>query len=925
MMFRYLRTSGLTLLAGLALLCSVAGTSFAQKRALTFVDLMKFRQVRQPSISDDGRWVALHASPDRGDGAVVVHAAGSDVRYEIPRGSRPVISHDGRWVVMRLDPPFAEKETGEEEAPKRGLAVTDLRSGETREYAEVDTFAVSADGRWLARLDFRPQSATDTSSAEESGGGQMKRTLGATLVLQELGSSVEIQVADVKRFALSQEGATAAYAVASTDSTRDGLYLRDLNADATVEVPLDVRPRGEYTELTWNKEGDRLAFVGSRTDSTGKADDAGVYWWNGSSVREVVPSSAAPPGWLVPAKNSLRWSKDRERLFFGFRPEPESSTEEDADSAGISDPFDREAILEKAEVDVWHWKDPRIIPQQKKVWKKEHERTYEAVYHLASQTVTPLADRDVLGVGKPENALAMLGKAAAPYYKELSWEGRFFDLYTIDLQSGDKTKVAERLEHTVALSPGGRFVVYYRSPHWYVYDSQSRNTRNVSATLDVPFSNEDHDYPSDPPDYGIGGWVGKDDDVLIYDKYDVWSFALSGGRAPVNLTGGSGRAEAKTFRAIQTDPEQEYYGPNDRILLSSYDDYRKNWGFYSATIGSVGVKRLIEEDKCFHFVAKAKESDVYLFSREDYDEFPDLWVADPDFRHARKLTELNPQIEDFAWGSSELVEWRSADGIPLQGVLIRPGNYEPGRRYPVIVYFYRFMSDRLHVFNEPVVNHRPSFPLYASNGYAIFLPDIRFEIGRPGFSATKAIVPGVQNLVAMGIADPDAIGLHGHSWSGYQTAFIITQTDLFAAAVAGAPVSNMTSAYDGIRWESGLARQFQYEETQSRLGGSLWEVRDRYIANSPVFFADRIHTPLLLTFGDEDGAVPWYQGIELYLAMRRNGKDAIFLQYRGEPHHLKKYPNKLDYSIRMKEYFDHYLKGEPAASWITGGVPYDGD
>ena len=285
---------------------------------------------------------------------------------------------------------------------------------------------------------------------------------------------------------------------------------------------------------------------------------------------------------------------------------------------------------------------------------------------------------------------------------------------------------------------------------------------------------------------------------------------------------------------------------------------------------------------------------------------------------------MNPQTAEFAWGESELVEWSSMDGRPIQGILIKPGNYEEGKTYPVLVYYYRFFTNRLYDFNHVAINHRPCFPYYASNGYAVFLPDIRFDVGNPGFSATKCLVPGVQKLIDMGVADPEAICLHGHSWSGYQTAFAITQTNIFTCAIAGAPVSNMTSAYSGIRWGSGLARQFQYEKSQSRIGGSLWEARDKYIENSPVFFADRIETPLLIMFGDVDDAVPWYQGIELYLAMRRLEKDCIFLQYRDEPHHPKKYANKLDYTIRFREYLDHYLKGEPAADWITKGVPYQG-
>jgi len=322
------------------------------------------------------------------------------------------------------------------------------------------------------------------------------------------------------------------------------------------------------------------------------------------------------------------------------------------------------------------------------------------------------------------------------------------------------------------------------------------------------------------------------------------------------------------------------------------------------------------------FLKKAKKADRIIYTRESFEEFPDIWISDFNFISPQKLTDVNPGKERFLWGTSELVEWKSLDGTRLQGVVIKPENFDSTKRYPVLVYFYRFFSQRLYEFNQVVINHRPCFPFYASHGYVIFLPDMRFEIGRPGNSAFRCIVPGVQKLIDMGIADPKAIGLHGHSWSGYQTAFIVTQTNMFSAAIAGAPVSNMTSAYSGIRWKSGLARQFQYEKSQSRIGKSLWEKPELYIENSPVFFAHRIETPLLIQFEDKDGAVPWYQGIELYLAMRRLDKDCVFLQYNDESHHLKKYPNKLDYTIKMKEYLDHYLKGKPAPDWITKGIPY---
>jgi dipeptidyl aminopeptidase/acylaminoacyl peptidase len=554
--------------------------------------------------------------------------------------------------------------------------------------------------------------------------------------------------------------------------------------------------------------------------------------------------------------------------------------------------------------------------------------------------VVLLADTEVREVRPSDNPRTALGVAEDSWMKQRTWEGFFSDLYLVDLDDGTRRPVARKLSGDPSLSPDGRFVLYYQDADWHLYDGERGTSRNLTAELPVPFADEDHDYPSPPPGYSVGGWVAEGGSletraVLITDKFDLWQFPVAPADEPFRLTAGRGRDEEVLFRVVEMDPEQRAFTPGERLLLTEYHDRDKSWGFATVTVGEEGVATLVHEPKRFAFVAKAEDADVLVYTRESYTEFPDLRVAALDLASTGtaqplrsggvRISDANPQISEFAWGEAELVEWTSLDGVPLQGVLIQPGDRKPGERLPVLVYFYRFFSQRLHDFNEPVVNHRPSFPFYVSHGYAVFLPDIRFEVGRPGLSAVKALVPGVQKLVEMGVADPDAVGLHGHSWSGYQTAFVVTQTNLFKAAVAGAPVSNMTSAYSGIRWGSGLARQFQYERSQSRIGGSLWEARHLYVENSPVFYADRIETPLLIEFGDQDGAVPWTQGIELYLALRRLGKEVIFLQYEGEPHHLERYANKVDYTIRMKEFFDHYLKGEPAPAWMTEGVPYRGE
>ncbi len=930
----YLR---LVLLALLVLSAGLtSGALGAGEKALTYQDIMRFRQIQTPVISQDGLWVAYALRPDRGDGEVIVRHVKDGTQYSIARGSRPTFAKDAGWAATIVRPGALETAMAKKDKPKQGLTLLNLSSGEIQEFAKVKTFAFSDDSRWLAfhHLKADDKKPADKPSAPKKQGEEQEekkptpKVVGTILILIDLTNGEEIQIPHVLHYSFDSSSRFLAFVVADPDGQNNGLYHIRLSEEGWSRNTLLQKEMTHISQLTWSKTGSRLAFVAATLPLDGPADqDASIWIWDGAAdkLAQAVFDNHAPEGWYLPEKNRLSWSKDGRRLFFGFKPAAlrEKAKQPEKEVAEEEDLLDVDLILSQRGVDVWHWNDSFINSQQKVMWRRVQDRTYPAVYHTDSRRIVALADEDMPRVQPNENPDVALGFLDAPYRKMVTWYGGVNDLYLVDLKKGTRIKVAAELEDRSSLSPGGRYVVFYQDQHWHLYDRRGKKTRSLTEDMGVPFNNEDHDYPSSVPSYGTVGWLQDDSAVLIYDKYDIWRFPTRGGEA-VNITGGSGRREDYTFRVLQTDSEKEYFSAGEKLLLSAYHNHEKHWGFYSGSIGGGDLIPLLEEKKKFRFLAKAEGADTLIYTRESYAEFPDLWVSDSAFSSPQKVSDANPQMAEFAWGSAELVEWESVDGIPLQGVLIKPGNYEPGKRYPVIVYYYRFFSQRIYEFNQTVINHRPNFPFYASNGYAVFLPDIRFAVGLPGFSATKCLVPGVQKLVDMGIADPGAIGLHGHSWSGYQTAFVITQTDIFKCAVAGAPVSNMTSAYSGIRWASGMARQFQYEQSQSRIGASLWERRDLYIDNSPVFFADRINTPLLIIHGDEDGAVPWYQAIELYLAMRRLGKDCIFLQYRGEPHHPQKYPNKLDWFKKMKEYFDFYLKGEPGPDWITKGVGYRG-
>jgi len=885
-----------------------------EKKALGVHDLMKFRQIVSPAISNNGLWVVHTAKPDRGDPGVMVYSTRDKKVYTMDLAEKPALSNDGLWVAAVKTIPVSELEKSDKkETARTGMILLNTETGEQDTFDSVSTFQFSNDSRWLLYQEASFQKKEKSEDVHT----------GSTLHLRSLDDGENLCFPMTTKFALDSISRYLAYVHADSTGMGNGLFIVDLQNPSAGPLTLYSDSSAWADDLTWNKRTGELAFLAGLSGKKGRREDASLLLWSpGEGVIAALDDSHLEDGWKIYHKNHMEWSKDGKKLFLGIKPESEIIPAEDEPDTVVH-LYDVEEILSEREVDVWHWNDPYISSHQKKRWKTEKDRVYTGVYFPADDRFVALAGPEMPDLQVGSGSPVLLGSSNLPYARKVTWDDSYRDYYLVDTETGDKKLILKDHQHSVRISPDGKYLVYYKDKQWYMLDASTLEVRQLTRNLGVPFANEDWDYPADVPGYGVAGWMEGSSAALIYDKYDIWLFPVSGEEAQC-LTRGKGREEKYQFRIRKLDREQECFARGETLFLTAYHDLKKHTALYTMKAGIPGVQVLVEEEKKYTLLAKAKEADKLLYTRQSYTEFPDLWTSDLKFRKTVRLSDVNPQVDSFAWGEARLVEWSSIDGLPLQGILISPDNAEPGKRYPVLVYYYRFFTDRLYEFNQIAVNHRPCFPFYASNGYAIFLPDIRFDVGTPGYSATKCLVPGVQKIIDMGVADPDAICLHGHSWSGYQTAFAITQTDIFTCAIAGAPVSNMTSAYSGIRWESGLARQFQYEKTQSRIGGSLWDARDRYIENSPVFFADRINTPLLIQFGDLDGAVPWYQGIELYLAMRRLDKDCIFLQYRGEGHHLKKYANKLDYTLKFKEYLDHYLKGEPAADWITEGVPYQG-
>lgn len=900
------------------------------KRPLSHSDYDSWRSIASPSLSPDGRWLCYIETPQDSDAElVVIHLHGPEtyrqlVGYsgegtEAHKTASATFSRDARHVAFLISPDKekakAAKKASNKDKPKKKLGILNLSDGTLQTVDQVKSFAMPKEAAgWIAYLHEKKEAEEkkgEGKEEKEQKKREKKRTYGTPLVVQAVADTARKTVLeDVVDYRFTKDGRYLFYVVSSKEHPeRDGAYF--LHPGDTTGVPL-MNGKGEYKHLTLNKDETQLAFL---TDKFDQEAQEPTFVLSGCAVGAPkatvwvshTTTPGFPKGMAVSDKSPLTFSDDGKVVMFGIKEIAKPAAKDDS-------------LREEAKFDLWHWQDPYPQPEQKKMAKEVRDNTWECVYHLERKRFVQLADKDL-----PDVELGRTGKVAFaqnpwPYAPRASYDAAYHDIYVVNTATGKRTLVRKELRGRAQLSPEGRYVTWFDDGHWHCYEVARGVSRNLTATLGVSFAREEHDTPEPAPPYGSVGWTKGDRSFLVYDRYDLWEL-FPDGRPARMVTEGQGRTHKVSFRYVKLDPDEVAIDPAQPLILKATSEETMAEGFYHDSLsGEQPPVKLVTADRSFGTPSKALSADVLLLTRSAFDEYPDLWVSDRSFQQLCKVTDLGRQMVPFLWGKARLRTFRNADGVELKGVLITPADFDPSHRYPLIVYIYERMHQTLHQFRHPGPGTSINPSYYASNGYLIWMPDIVYSTGFPGRDALKCVLPGIQMLVAEGYVDPEAIGIQGHSWGGYQVAYMITQTDIFAAAEAGAPVCNMVSAYGGIRWESGKVRQFQYERTQSRIGATLWEAPLRFIENSPIFWADKVRTPLLILHNDNDGAVPWYQGIEYMMALRRLGKTAFMFNYIGEEHGLRKRVNQKDWTVRLAEFFDHYLKKSPAPAWLTDGI-----
>jgi dipeptidyl aminopeptidase/acylaminoacyl peptidase len=914
--------------------------AFAQKKPLDHTVYDTWESIGVKQLSDNGNWSGYTILQQEGDANLYLNNVTGGTKINIQRAGMLQFSADSKYAAFLIKPLFKDtrlekiKKKKPEEMLKDSLGFVNLTTSAITKVPRVKSFRIPEKaGSYLAYLKESPidtakktalapanqkKDGEDYLFADDEPGKDKKE--GADLVLRNLLTGVERTFKYVNDYSFNKNGKQLVFS--TTGSKKDktakpGVFL--LNTEKGIVKTL-VNAKGNFKGFVFDEDGEQVAFLGETTPEKTEIKDYSIYY-NSLTLdtaqalvdREI---DGMPAKWNVSGDGKLTFSKDGNKLFFGIAP--------------VKTPKDTTLVdFEHAKLDIWGYKDDYLQPMQLKNIDRELKRSYLAVIDIFSSDpkIVPLTDIKLPDASIVNEGNANFVIASTDYGNRIQsqWNGGSIrDYYTVDTKTGARKKILSGISGYAMASPNGNYVLYYdkKTSIWSTYAIATEKITPLNSSAAVKFADEDNDVPDDPSAYGAAGWTEEDKQVLIYDKYDIWSFSPDGKSEPKNVTNGFGRQNNITFRYQKLDPEALFISKKEDAWLDAFNNVTKENGFYRANIGnSKNPEPVVMAKFKYSDLVKAKGAERFVYDKANYTTSPNVYVS-ADLKTETKLSNTNPQQQSYNLGTAELVRWTTPKGYKSDGILYKPENFDPAKKYPMIVYFYEKLSEGLYTYNAPAPTpSRLNIPFFVSNGYLVFAPDISYEKGHPGKSAEEFINSGVESLKKNSWVDGTKIGLQGQSWGGYQVAHLITATNMYAAAWAGAPVVNMTSAYGGIRWESGVNRQFQYEKTQSRIGATLWEKPELYIENSPLFSLPKVATPVVIMSNDADGAVPWYQGIEMFTGLKRLGKPVWLLSYNNEAHNLVQRQNRKDIQIREQQFFDYYLKGAKAPVWMVGGVP----
>lgn len=895
----------------------VGARSEAQRPVMPASEWDRLETINRSALSPDGKWLAYELVRVSGGTELRYGAVASSEQQSVQLGQGPEFTSNSRWLLYTIS---SDTTRGQRQLARRrrgpggrtrgesaadsihdSLGIVDLRSGKTTVLQDIRSFDLSEDGSHVA---LRLYPAKDGRKGVTD------------IAVRDLDRGTQLLFGNVREFAWSDDGGLLAMTIDVEGGTGNAVQV--LEASTGKVISLDVG-EGEYTGLAWREHGRDLAVFRSRSDSA-FADTSYVVlaWRSVGSTRtsraeyDFSVDPAFPAGMRVAAYDAPRWSADGVTLFFGMR-------EREAKLPATRGEGPPESVR-PARVEVWHWKDLREYHQQDREASRDRERTLMLAWKVGGRNVVPLTDDYYAEVQLADSGSRVIRLDESSYFDEILSGRSYRDVYAVDAATGKSEKVITKVAFAPVVSPTGRYLLYVHDGQWWVFDRETSRRSELTGGTGVSFVDtvDDHPVPEHRP-YGVEGWTSGERSVILADRFDLWEVGLDGGRAR-RLT--RGREDSTVYRVENLDPDSHTIDTRSPIWLSATGEYSRKSGFARLEIGKP-VRRVLWLDRGVTDLVKADDADVFAYVAQSYEDSPDLFVAAGDFDDARQVSHTNAMLANYAWGKQELLSYVNSRGDTLQMMLTYPANYEPGRKYPMVVYYYEKLSQGFNRFVVPSDRSLYNVAVFSNDGYFVLRPDIRFSARDPGFSGLDCVTSAVKTVLAMGMVDPKRVGNMGHSWGGYQSAFYAVHGHgLFAATIAGAPLTDLISMYGYTSYNTGRAETGHFETGQERMQVPLWEDPAAYIRNSTVFSVDSLETPLLIEEGDADGNVNYWQGMELYNFGRRLGKKVVFLIYNDENHGVARPESQRDYHTRQLQWFAHFLKGEPAAEWITEGESY---
>ncbi|WP_286896642.1 MULTISPECIES: S9 family peptidase [Sphingobacterium] len=913
-----------------------AFAAHAQKKPLDHTVYDSWQSVSSPYISKSGKFILFQVVPQEGDNQLFLKTKENKEIIQIPRGYNGKLTDTENHLLSLVKAPFALtreakiKKKKAEDLPKDSLAIYNVTTSSLVKFAQVKSYKIADQNNNFVSFLFdkeineKPDSKTATDATQAKKGSDKKKKTVATLALYDLNSGDSVQFSSVDQYEWNKNGSKIVFSK-KTDSKdslskESGVYLYEI---ATKKLKKISNGKGNYKNFKFDESGNQLAYLGDLSNEKALLKNYNLYYYaNGIDTAQYLAtktSNGIPKDWAVSGDGDIRFSKNGEKLFFGITPIPRVR-----DTTLVD--------FEHAKVDVWNWQDDYLQPMQLVNLKKDLARNFLAVtYPKYNRNIIPLTDQTFNSTALTPDGNEEYILARTDFGKRIAsqWEGSTRDdIYLVSTKTGNKELILSNFSGNAILSPDAKYIVYFDQDKgsWNSYQVSSKKKTVLNDGIPASFADEENDMPTAAQGYGMAAWSPDFKGIYVNSRYDIWYFNLDGSNKSI-LTNGYGAASQTTFRylPLKREEDREQATTLDYKkggFLTSFDNKTKESGFYQFKGQHNDPKSLLVEAKTFRNISSSADQQTILYSKEDYMNSPNIYTNTIKFKDELQLSNINQQQANYNWGTAELVHWTTPEGNQAEGILYKPENFDPAKKYPIIAYFYEKLSDGLYTYQPPAPTpSRLNIPYFVSNEYLVFAPNISYKTGHPGKSAEEYINSGMRYLAQNAWVDSTKMGIQGQSWGGYQVAHLITRTNMYAAAWTGAPVVNMTSAYGGIRWQSGMSRQFQYEHTQSRIGKTLWEAPELYIENSPLFHLDKVKTPVVIMANDNDGAVPWYQGIEMFTALRRLNKPVWMLNYNGDEHNLILRQNRKDIQIREQQFFDHFLKGAPAPAWMKKGVP----